>query len=330
MVSVHRADTDLATRLLHKPGTIWCAIFLVAVACTFLFLLCALATGWASFGTVSQSQAELLTREGIEFYWARNFEQAEEILKRALQLQPGNLQARIHLVRTLIQSDKVPEALREIRILLELHPRDPEAKFETGRLLQELAGSRFAKIERLAPDSSEAHELLGKYYEARGRLKEALAEYRFALERNPKGPGLHFLIGNIYWKLGNFDAAVPELERELRLNPNHTLANHRIGHIYVFRHQATEALPYLEKAVRADPGAVAFRRDLGKALRLLGRFEEALREFTFVAEKEPDDDTVHFQLAAVYKALGDPKRAAEELAIHERILQERREASQRK
>jgi tetratricopeptide (TPR) repeat protein len=276
------------------------------------------------------SDAERLAHEGIGLFREGRFPEAETALAQALKLEPANLAARLYLSRTLVSEDKVPEALRQLGLLLEFHAGNPEAEFQAGQLLQDLAESRFARLQKLAPGSAETHELLGKVYEARGKLKQALAEYRLALERDPSGPGLHFLVGNIYWKLGEFDAALPELQAELRLNPNHSMANHRVGHIYVSRHAPAEAIPYLERAIGGAPDFIEAHRDLGKAFRLEGRYREALAELRFVAEQRPDDTTVHAQLAAVYRALGDSARAREELKLHEQILEKRRQAAQRR
>ena len=278
----------------------------------------------------SATPADSLIQEGIQLYRMRTLPQAVATLRRALQAHPASLEARIYLARALVQEDRVPEALREVRILLERFPADPEAEFQAGRLLQELAGSRFARLQRLAPDSSETHELLGKYYEAQGRPQEALTEYRLALERNPEGRGLHFFTGNVYWKLRKFDDALRELQSELALNPSHTLANHRVGNIYVSRREAREAIPYLQRALAGDSSFLEAHRDLGRAFRLLERWEEALREFQYVAERRPEDDTIHFQLAGVYKASGDAKRATAELEIHERVSRKRLEAARQK
>jgi len=282
------------------------------------------------FASDSSKPADSLVQEGIRLYRMRSLSEAVATLRRALQANPTSLEARIYLARALIQEDRVPEALREVRILLERFPADPEAQFQAGRLLHGLAGSRFARLQRLAPDSAETHELLGKYYEAQGRLQEALTEYRLALERNPEGRGLHFFTGNVYWKLRKFDDALRELQSELVLNPSHTLANHRVGNIYVSRREAGEAIPYLQRALGGDSSFLEAHRDLGRAFRLLEVWKDALREFQFVAERRPEDDTIHAQLAAVYKALGDEKRATAELEIHERISQKRLEAARQK
>src|SRR5712692_9623136 len=81
--------------------------------------------------------------QALAFYTARQFQQAEDTFRRVLKIEPANLRARIYLARTLIQADKVPEALRELQNLLDQHPDDPEAQFHSGRLLQQLAESRF-------------------------------------------------------------------------------------------------------------------------------------------------------------------------------------------
>ena len=107
----------------------------------------------------------------------------------------------------LIKSHQTIEALQEIRRMLDSYSGDPEAEFQAARLIEQLASLHFAELERLAPDAAETHLLLGKRYEAQGKLKEALTEYQRAEAKSPNLPGLHFLIGNVHWKLHDFDAA---------------------------------------------------------------------------------------------------------------------------
>lgn len=232
--------------------------------------------------------------------------------------------------RELVKSGNTPEALRQLREMLDSHPGDPEALFEAGELFQDLAGMTFERIERIAPDSAETHELLGKYYDARGQLSQALSEYKLALEKNANAPGLHFLVGNVHWKNRDFDAALPELEHELRINPGHSMANQRIGNIYIARDETAKAIQYLEKAVLGDPASLEAHRDLGKAYRQVGRLTDALAQFKIVAESRPDDDSVHAQLATVYRAMGDASKAAQELKQHRELLEKRAEAARKK
>jgi Flp pilus assembly protein TadD len=200
-----------------------------------------------------------------------------------------------------------------------------------GELLQELAAQRVDQLQRVAPDSAAVRELVGKSLEARGKLEEALAQYWEALKIAPGAPGLHFLIGNIDWKLRKLGEAESECAEELKMNPHHAMANFRMGQIQleIRRDEPMRAVAFLREAVSGTNSSLEAHRDLGKALRLAHRYQEAVIELEFVESKAPNDDSVHAQLAALYKDLGDRDRARREIEIHSKILRERLQASQK-
>ena len=208
---------------------------------------------------------------------------------------------------------------------------NPETEFALGEIFQELAALRAEQLRRAAPDSAAAHELLGKSLESQGKLDEALAEYRHALEKSPTAPGLRFLLANVNWKLRNLDAAQTELKEELQLNPHDALANLRMGQILLEtqRDHPMSAVTFLREAAADAQSSLEAHRELGKALRLAHRYPDAVKELQLVASQRPNDDSVHAQLAALYKDLGDRERARQEIAIHARILRERLQASQK-
>ena len=276
----------------------------------------------AAFGAANQN----LVERAISLFESRHFIQAQADLERVLKAEPRNRVARFYLVRTLIERGEVTQALRRLDAFLKDDPNDAETRFQAGQLLQQLGSARFADLQRTAPDSVEAHELVGRSFETRGQLKEALAEYQLGLKRNPAA-GIHFLIGNVLWKQRNLDSAAMEFESELRGNPNHTLANLRLGQIELARDRATAAVPLLRKAVAGDANLLEAHRELGKALRITGGYEEAVRELRLVAARRPEDDSVHAQLAAVFKAMGETERANEEMRLHRAILQKKLNAS---
>jgi tetratricopeptide (TPR) repeat protein len=253
-----------------------------------------------------------------------------------LQARPASasdsrLAGDIKAVRELIRQGKVIEALQVLQAIERRSPNDPEAKFAVGEIFQELAALRAEQLQKVAPDSVAAHELLGQSLEAQGKLNQALAEYRNALEKGPATPGLHFLTGNLEWKLKNLDAAEAELLDEIKLNPHHAMANLRMGQILLEtqRDQPLRGVAYLREATVDEKTLLEAHRELGKALRLSHEFQEALKELQFVESQRPNDISVHAQLAAVYKDMGDRERARQEMEIHARILRQRLQASQR-
>jgi tetratricopeptide (TPR) repeat protein len=238
--------------------------------------------------------------------------------------------ASIDSIRQLIRSGKIVEALQEMEQLGKSTARqDPNVQFELGVILQELAATRAEQLERVAPDSPEAHELIGKSLESHQKLAEALREYQLAADKAPKLPGIYFLIGNVNWKQREFAAARASFAKELVLNPNHFLANLRMGETLLASDAsaARDALPYLQKAAESPQASLEAHLTYGRALRLAGQYDAALRELKLVAARNPDDGLVHAQLAAVYRAKGNPETARKEMQLHEQILKSRRDAA---
>jgi Flp pilus assembly protein TadD len=236
----------------------------------------------------------------------------------------------VEAIRKLIQEGKVLDALHQLSILDKESRMDPDAKLAIGEIFQELAAVRAEQLQQIAPDSAAAHELLGKFEEARGQLPEALHEYERAHDSSPKQPGLNFLLGNIHWKLRDTEAAESYLKQELELNPHHAMANLRLGQILLVteRDNPSHAIAYLREAAADATSSLEAHRELGKALRISHQFSEAVKELKVVEQQRPNDDSVHAQLAALYRDLGDTQRARAEIELHARILRERLQASQ--
>ncbi len=241
------------------------------------------------------------------------------------------LAASVDSARALMKAGRTVEALREIETLQAQAAEDPNVKFAIGEMLQELAAARAEQLVKIAPESPQAHELIGKSLEAHGKLEEAAAQYKIALDKAPDLPGIAFLIGNVRWKLRDFDAAKPMLEQELRLNPAHPLANLRMGQISLATNpdEPERAIVYLQKAVLDPHAALDARRELGKAFRLAGRYQQALEQLRIVEQQVPGDSSIHAQLATVYRAMGDSAGVEREMQLQRKILEDKRLASQK-
>jgi predicted Zn-dependent protease len=264
----------------------------------------------------------LAAADGVQLFEQRQFPAAETEFRRILTAHPRDARTRLNLARTLVEMDRVPEALMEIDRTL-AGPADAETQFQAGRILRDLAERRFAALQRLAPDSAASHELAGRHFEQRGQLPEALREYRAAIAKEPGRPGVHFEAGNILWRMRELEQATQELKSELSRTPHHGMANLRLGQVYLAGNGAGEALPFLEQAAGAMPESMEARRELGKAYRALGRTAAAKAQWEAVAKARPEDDQVHYLLGNLYRQLGDAEGARRELERHRQILDQR-------
>jgi tetratricopeptide (TPR) repeat protein len=205
--------------------------------------------------------------------------------------------------------------------VLESRQSDPEGLYGLSRVYGHLGQAVAQRLWQLKPDSYRSHQLLGEVYENVKNYEAAVKEYREALRLNPSAPGLHYAIGQASWRMKRFDDAIPELEAELALNPYHPSANYVLGHIYVRLggQHAERAALHLERAVEAKPDFVEARKQWGRALSLLGENERAARELKLVAEQEPEDGSVHYLLATIYKKMGLQDKAQKELQIFSKL-----------
>ena len=120
-----------------------------------------------------------------------------------------------------------------------------------------------------------------------------------------------------------FDEAIPEMEKELALNPLHALPNYVLGHIYAYRRDLEKASRHLQLAVEAKPNFVEARKQLGKVLSLMQDHQGAIHQLELATTADPEDASVHYILANVYKKMGLEDKVQKELQIFNRLKQRR-------
>lgn len=106
--------------------------------------------------------------------------------------------------------------------------------------------------------------------------------------RGPRTPAweLYYESGLRHEEEGLSKEAIVDYEHALMLNPEYPEAHDRLGIILSRTEQFDDSVAHLKKAVALRPGVASFHRDLGQALNMAGRSDEAQREF---AEAGPLD-----------------------------------------
>jgi len=84
---------------------------------------------------------------------------------------------------------------------------------------------------------------------------------------------------------------------------------HALGSARFDRGAYEEAVPFFKVSAEAAPASVAFRNDLGLALHLSGRADEARRVLEGAVRSDPGSAAAHFNLAGVLVTLGEREAA---------------------
>jgi tetratricopeptide (TPR) repeat protein len=200
----------------------------------------------------------------------------------------------------------------------ELHPTDFAAQYALARTYRNLSLETLEQLLATAPDSYPAHELQAETYQNQEQDAKALDEYRVVETMAPNLSGVHFAIGHLLLKTNQQDQAREELEAELRLNPDHPEANAEMGTLLVERQDAKNAIPYLEKAVQLSPNLWDTYQQLGRAYyaeKEYAKAEVALKQ----AVRHDPRGLAHYQLALVYRSMGQKEAANAQFEISRKL-----------
>ena len=144
--------------------------------------------------------------------------------RRALAIEPGDVDTMNDLGLALGQVDKPDEASVLFRSVLHTDPNNAVANNALGRTLAnrgnaEQAVAYFRAAIASKPDFAEAYVNLADALQALDRPREAIDQYRKALAIEPNDPNVHNNLAAALLQTGETEGAIAELRVALRLNP---------------------------------------------------------------------------------------------------------------
>ena len=130
----------------------------------------------------------------------------------------------------------------------------------------------------LDPANAGAHRLLARIYSEQSDFLAAEAELRKALASKPSAE-LHFELGLTEGQLGNLERAAAEFRRALQLNPRFAPAHTLLGVTLRRQGDHAGALAQFRQSVEIDPKDPESQTDLGMELKAGGDTAGAIAAF---------------------------------------------------
>ncbi len=238
---------------------------------------------------------------GLTHYLARRYDQAVELLRRAVLAERNNPQYLANLAEALRRVKKPDEALKYFERCATLMPEHLKAHLGAANALRDL-----------------------------GRIEEAVGRYRLALALDPAfAEGYHYL-GLTLLEKGRAADAVPLLRKAVSLNPRYTEAELTLAHALDLTGDGEGALAVYRGVLARDPKNVAAHNNLANILKNLGRFDEASAHYREALAAQPEHTLAYYNLSrtgkgepgpgdakAMQKLLEDPKLGKEErMSLH--------------
>jgi Flp pilus assembly protein TadD len=182
-------------------------------------------------------------RAGGEYLKAKDWQGAERMYRKALEINPNYAEAHNSLGLVLDAQGRVDEAIAHFQKALKIKPNDELAHYNLGNML---AG--------------------------RGQVDEAIAHYQQALIIKPDYEAAHFNLGNVLAGRGQVDEAIVHYRKALEIKPDDAEAHSNLGIVLAGRGRLDEAIAHFQKALEIKPGDVKVRRNLEIARSKRGKF----------------------------------------------------------
>jgi tetratricopeptide (TPR) repeat protein len=258
-----------------------------------------------------------------DYYAAGQFQQC------ATRLDPGVAGESADKLRLLAAcsffAGDTERALSAATALEALQPHSLEALYWSIQANERLAFKSLARFQQLEPESARCHILLGDIYHQLERFDDAQAEYFKALGIAPGDPAVMIGLASVHLANNNIEKAMKTARLALERSPEHPELNLIMAEAMLGKNEFVEAEPFLMKGLNAKPQMVPHVHALiGKAYAETGRTQEAIEQLKMRASSDVSG-SLHYQLARLYRKMGDNKNASAALEEMKTIKQRRRD-----
>jgi Tfp pilus assembly protein PilF len=165
-----------------------------------------------------------------------------------------------------------------------LLPFSDHSNMNSGLSNRDIAG--FGESIRPARGNPDSHYLLAKYYQERGRHREAIEELEKTISIDLAYVKAYNRLGISYDKLGHFPRAAAYYKNALALNPELDYVLNNLGYSYILQGKYDEAVKSLEKAVDLNNRNKQYHNNLGLAYTKTHKYEQAMAEFRLAGNRK--------------------------------------------
>lgn len=237
---------------------------------------------------------------------------------------PPQTRAEVHFASgvKLFREGDLASAIKELRQSIALRPDFPQAHNTLGLLLGKQGADieavlfHFRKAIALQPDYAEAHYNVGLVLAQLGRIDECIAEFRAAIQANPKDPEPYNSLALTLVER-NVEQAIDLYTQAITLKPDFVEAQFNLALAYRRKYGAEREIEQLKKTLALDADHLVARNTLTRRYEELGEYDEVARLASGTLQRHPNSGEAHYFAG---KALIKAGNAAEGFAHLQRAV----------
>ena len=259
--------------------------------------------------------AKLYSALGTTYEQRKDYKNAIEAYKKAVQLDRDNLDAIRGLAENLLNDGQMDAALDQYKVIVDANPEDAQTYLRIAEIYRkqekyDLALESLKKAETMVPDSMEVPYNVALVYQAQGRSDEAAKILQDLLKKTEKPDNNYsqsdrsnravFIerLGRIYRDQSNYSAAVETFRKMLTLGDESAESGYQeIIDTYREAKQWPQATAAAREGVQKLPNNRDLRMVLDAQLADTGDADKALADVRSLLKGTAEDRPVYVALA---------------------------------
>jgi hypothetical protein len=174
------------------------------------------------------------------------------------------------------------------------NPQVPPRRARWGQRSSDEMGDLWIQV--LTRDDHDL-EVLSRAFRPKVAAEDVIG-YEVEIEKHPDDVGLHDSVAMLYLELGRPEPAIAHFRRSTALTPQSPQAHYNLGTALTLARRLDEAAASFRDALRLDPSYANAHNNLGNVLLAQGNTEAAIQEFREVVRLQPDSEAARKNLAA--------------------------------
>mgnify|MGYP001265785958 CR=1 FL=1 len=243
---------------------------------------------------INKSKEQIIS-QAFSFHAQGKLEEARKCYQNLISQGLKNHMVFTNLAIILQSLGKYEEAEILLRKAIELKPNLAEAHFNLGNVLTKLGRIKEAELPtrkaiELKPNFVEAHANLGSILSNQKRLEEAVLSTRKAIELKSDYINAFLNLGEILKKQKKLQEAESTFLKAIELNPKFGQSYFQLSKLYSKQNEYIKAYKYINLAIKYDPKNHLIQGEFTRLNFLLGMFrDEKYEESDSVPWSNSDD-----------------------------------------
>ncbi|PNW30251.1 hypothetical protein BKP44_00990 [Formosa algae] len=263
---------------------------------------------------IDNTQSVLYFEMGKNYNKLKNFGEAEEALKKAVKIEPGNEWYLDELYDVYAQQNEYDKAIKTLKQLVEYHPdyREDLAALYVRTKDYDEAIKVLDELDQEFGLSLSRDFLRNQIYDATGQKKEQIENLEERVVNNPDQQSNYLALIYRYSESGDTEKAFETAKKLLEINPESQLVHLALYKFYLDDNEPEKAIKSMEIAMKSPQiKAEAKVLVLADFVRFVGENPEYEDELVAVSTMVGDskDGKTLVELAQYYLTKGDKEKA---------------------